>query len=103
MQSAISCDTHGDLARVDTLRERLLGALAEADHVTLDLSELATADLSFVQLIEAARIQAEREGKTIALAAPAPDAVARIVTASGMLWDERPADLQFWFHKEVGQ
>ena len=103
MQSVISCGTHGVLARAAELREQILEGFAEADQVTLDLGELTTADLSFPQLIEAARVQAEHDGKTIALTAPAPDVLARIIEASGLLWEERPADLQFWFHKECGQ
>ena len=103
MPAEVLCATEGCLAQADDLRERLRTALARADHLTLDLAGLESADLSFVQLIESARLQAASEHKTIVLAAPAPAPLARVIDRSGLLWASEPADLQFWFHGEREQ
>ncbi len=103
MESILDCGTHADLGHADDLRVRLLSGLADGDELILDVSGLVSADLSFVQLIEAARKQAASEGKAIALSSPAPAPLATLVEASGLLWARSAEDLQFWFKGEAGQ
>lgn len=103
MESILDCGSHADLGHADDLRSRLLTGLADSDELILDVSGLVSADLSFVQLIEAARKQAVIEGKAIALSAAAPAPLVTLVEASGLLWARSPEDLQFWFKGEAGQ
>lgn len=65
-------------------------------EVVLDLAELAEADLSFLQLVHAARVQLARAGGALRLAAPAPDPIARLLVRAG--FSTEPDDVDFWFH-----
>lgn len=103
MGSIIDCGTHADLGHADELRGHLLAGLAGSDALTLDVGGLVSADLSFVQMVQAARSQAARDGKQIMLSASAPPPLARLIEASGLLWARSPEDLQFWFKGEAGQ
>jgi anti-anti-sigma regulatory factor len=103
MGSIINCGTHADLGHVEDLHQQLLAGFAKSKALTLDVSALVSADLSFVQLIEAARTQAANDGKQFALSAPPPEPLASLVEASGLLWERNPSDLQFWSKGEAGQ
>lgn len=103
MGSIIDCGTHADLGHIETLHEQLLAAFAQNDALTVDVSGLTCADLSFVQLIEAARKQAVCDGKTIALSTPPPEPLSSLIEASGLLWERNPEDVQFWSKGEAGQ
>lgn len=95
----------------------LCGACAAGGDVTLDLSDVAEADLSFVQLVQAARAHvaggnggsAAHAGANSAtagtgalrLAAPAQGPVAALLVRAGFAAD--PADIDFWFHGALPQ
>lgn len=53
------------IAQAAPLRDALLGALAEADDLQLDLSELSAVDLSGLQLLCAAHRSARTRGKNL--------------------------------------
>lgn len=103
MGSIINCGTHADLGHIEVLHEQLLAGFAASDALTLDVSGLVCADLSFVQLIEAARKQAARDGKPIALSTPPPEPLSSLIEVSGLLWERNPEDVQFWSKGEAGQ
>jgi hypothetical protein len=85
----------------------LCGACEAGGDVTLDLSGLEEADLSFVQLVQAARAHvaggagAAGTGAALRLAAPAQGAVAALLVRAGFAAD--PADIDFWFHGALPQ
>ncbi|QFU30947.1 lipid asymmetry maintenance protein MlaB [Brevundimonas sp. Bb-A] len=79
------------------LRQSILDAFEEDDAVTLDLVEEAV-DLCGVQLIEAARRQAQAVGKTLSLAHPG-EAFRPVLEAAGFLTEASEDDLRFWFHE----
>jgi hypothetical protein len=76
----------------------LSSALAEHDEIVLDTDAVAELDLSFVQLVQAARVE---DGKTIRLARPANTAVAALLERAGFLTDPSDADVDFWFHGDL--
>lgn len=84
-------------------RQALLDALEGEDQLDLDVSELTEIDLSFIQLVLAARAQAERAGKTLRLTAPAGPALTALLDRAGLLTELAPADRDFWFHGDVDQ
>jgi hypothetical protein len=71
------------------------------NNITLSLPENAEADLSFLQLIEAARRQAKAEGKTFTLSAPASGPLLKVLERAGFTEAFDEEDKKFWLHKEV--
>jgi len=90
MSGALSVRKAGELA------ERLRAALGTAGALTLDLSDVAEADLSFVQLVESARVSAARKGVPLALARPADGAVLSVLERGGFLDPAAPERVAFW-------
>jgi hypothetical protein len=71
--------------------------------VELDAGRLGEVDLSFVQLMLAARAHAAQRGGALRLASPAGPAIAALLERAGFLTDPDPADLDFWFHGDLPQ
>jgi ABC-type transporter Mla MlaB component len=90
-------------ATVTPFAAELAAQLAQNDAVELDVTEVADADVSFLQLICAARHQAERDGKALRLTRPASGPVAALLERAGFLTDIAPADQMFWFHGDLPQ
>jgi hypothetical protein len=80
-------------------RASLLSALTANPSVSLDIAEDAQIDLSFLQLVEAARIYAATSGRQIALAKPASGTLHDLLERSGFLQDMLPDDANFWLHQ----
>ena len=72
----------------------LAAALAAAPSLVIDASELGESDLTAVQLIEAARLAAARDGKRIAIASPLPDALRSMLERGGFF--ASPSNALFW-------
>jgi ABC-type transporter Mla MlaB component len=72
----------------------LVSALAGAPSLVIDASDLGESDLTAVQLIEAARLAAARDGKCIAMASPLPDALRNMLERGGFL--ASPSNALFW-------
>ncbi len=81
----------------------LLAAFESSGDVMLDLDALSEVDLSFVQMVCAAREQCARDGRTLALLAPAPAPVTALLDRAGFLTELTQQDIQFWFHGELPQ
>jgi ABC-type transporter Mla MlaB component len=77
---------------------RLRTAVAAGGDVALDLSQVSAADLSFVQLIESARLSAERLSGSVTLAQPAAGALRDVLERGGFLDGACAARTQFWTH-----
>lgn len=78
-------------------------SLNNHERVVLDLPAQASIDLSFLQLVEAARKQADLSGKSFSLARPVDDSVKAVLERAGFLPFDRAEDTRFWFHKETLQ
>lgn len=101
MGRTIRVGDDGTLAAAAALHEQLRGAFGERADISLDLGGLQRADLSLVQLIEAARGKAARDGTGLTLTAPANAVLAGVLDQSGILWAGAPDDLRFWHHQGV--
>ncbi|OLP58465.1 hypothetical protein BJF93_16460 [Xaviernesmea oryzae] len=81
-------------------RELILAALQESGVVLLDVPDDAEADLSFIQIVEAARRQVVSHGGSVALAHPASGSVLTTLERGGFLHEMTAEDQLFWFHRK---
>lgn len=82
------------IRRADEIAETLLGAMDACEALMLDLPEDGAFDLSFVHIVEAARVHARAQGKAIALASPATGPLLQILNDAGFL--SAPTTSTFW-------
>lgn len=68
--------------------------------IILDIDGEAQVDLSFVQLVTAARKQAEAQAARILLARPAAGDLYDILKRGGFLDEMTPDAAHFWLHQE---
>jgi ABC-type transporter Mla MlaB component len=73
------------------VHHQIHAALADTRALVIDLAAAEETDLTLVQLLLSARISAERDGKTVTLAQPLPEAFAHELTRGGFF----PSD-NFW-------
>lgn len=75
----------GDLniQHAQSLRDALLEAVEKVSHLTLNLEQVSSADLSFTQILCATHRTLLAEGKTLAVAGNIPDAVRETVELTG--------------------
>lgn len=83
--------------------EHLHEHLEQHDWVTLRLDALTEVDLSFLQIVCAAREQAKRQDKTIRLERPAAADVKTLLHRAGMLDAPSHDDLDFWLDGNAAQ
>ncbi len=69
-------------------------ACGGGEDIALDCAALEELDLSFVQIVEAARVELLGAGKALSLSAPADGPLAALLQRAGFLAD--PADLPTW-------
>ncbi|MBJ6122358.1 STAS domain-containing protein [Sphingomonas mollis] len=77
--------------------DEVRAAFGGTGDIALDLSAVEDPDLSVIQLVEAARRQAARDGAVLTLAHPATGPLAALLDRAGFA-DLSPTDTQFWFH-----
>jgi putative two-component system response regulator len=82
------------------LKEKLLGALVASDTVELAIEPDAEADLSFIQLVESARIHAAMHSKRLHLASPAEGQVLETLQRAGLMSGMSSESRGFWFHEK---
>lgn len=75
--------------------------LRDGKMLVLEVADDAEADLSFVQLVESARMEAKASGKTLRLSSPASGSVLKVLQRGGFVDAFTAEDAQFWLHKEV--
>lgn len=80
--------------------DAVAGAIAKGHDLELDLGDLCEGDLALVQLILAARAEAERHHRHMRLTYPANPVLVSLLTRAG-LFPQTPADVDFWFHGVV--
>jgi len=103
MATTITLEASATLRTSEEIRARLLESFAEQDAVQLDASAVAEIDLSFLQLVEAARTHAARAGKTIRLTAPANPALRAQLERAGLLAEGASEARNFWCHGDPNQ
>ncbi|WP_165216324.1 STAS domain-containing protein [Affinirhizobium pseudoryzae] len=82
-------------------QESLLGALVDHAHVEVSVSPDAVCDLSFLQLLEAARVYAGTAGRVVSLSRAAEGGLLDLLERSGFLSAMTPEDRRFWLHEGV--
>jgi hypothetical protein len=85
----------------DDFKTSLIDFFAEGGDVVLDLAATSEVDLSFVQIVEAARVHLAGDGRQLRLARSADGAVAALLGRAGFLTDPDPAAADFWFHGDL--
>lgn len=87
------------LRSVATTRDAILAAIEKSGQTVIDLPAEAQVDLSFVQLLESARIHATSAGKQISLSRPADGVLLDTLRRGGFLEGMTAEDAQFWLHQ----
>lgn len=82
------------------VRDAIRSAFDTQGTVLLSIAEDAEVDLSFLQLVHAARLQAAAEGRMIALDRPAGGNLLSTLERAGFLTDADPRDCEFWLHRK---
>jgi anti-anti-sigma regulatory factor len=91
------------IASAKTFAAAIVATLADHDEVRLDLRRLEAVDLSFLQLICAARVRAAESGKILQLQQSAPEPIRKLLERAGFLEEASASDLAFWLHEASPQ
>lgn len=84
---------------ITAIRDDMLTFIDTHKSATIALASDAQVDISFLQLVEAARIYADTVGKAFALAEPASGSLLETLRRSGFLEGMSAEDAQFWLHQ----
>jgi hypothetical protein len=84
---------------ITVVQQELLGFLSKNKSATIGFAEDSQVDLSFIQLMEAARIYAGTAGKSMTLARPAEGQMLDVLKRGGFLEGMTAEDSKFWLHE----
>jgi hypothetical protein len=101
MTQVVSFEGELGIRRIAEIREQLLAAFGDSSSIVVRVDPESRPDLSFVQLLQSARVQAGLEGKAFALGSPAEGGLLTVLNRGGFLEAAAPQDLDFWLHKET--
>ncbi len=90
-----------NIRNVSEVYAKIIDQFRDNNTITLSLPENTEADLSSLQLIEAARRQARAKGKTFTLSAPASGSLLKVLERAGFTEAFDQEDKKFWLHEEV--
>lgn len=97
--SHLSLEGNLTMRTAGAIHAQLLGALAAHEETVISLPSDVQIDISFLQLIEAARVYAKVSGKRISLARPAGAELLDLLRRAGFLDALSDDDAQFWLHQ----
>lgn len=100
MQAAINTGSAVTVQSACKLQQDIASHFATGQSVVLDVTCLLNIDLSFIQIIESARLQAESDGLQFSLSTSVPEAVQAVLDRAGLSNNMSPADTAFWFDGE---
>lgn len=96
----VECTGDLTITHAEILRERVLSALERAQTVDLDCSLAGEADISFLQLVIAARLSAAKRGVALRVISGGNETVAMLARAAGLIdEDDDPHGAEFWMKK----
>ncbi len=98
--TSLTLPTTLTIKNIVAVQELILDCLNRNTSAVLDIDEEAQVDLSFVQLITAARKQAEMKAGRVVLARPAAGDLYDVLKRGGFLDDMTPDAAHFWLHQE---
>jgi hypothetical protein len=81
------------------MREDILKFIDAHEAAKIELSDEVQVDISFIQMVEAARVYAGTAGKVITLAQPASGVLLETLRRSGFLEGMSDDDAKFWLHQ----
>ena len=99
----IGFDTDLTIRNAAAIKAMLVERLQIERSVSLELNQDAAVDLSFVQLVAAARIRQRSVGGELALAEPASSKLRDVLQRAGFIDGASTDDLKFWLHSENAQ
>lgn len=99
----IGFDTDLTIRNAAAIKAMLVERLQVERSVSLELNQDAAVDLSFVQLVAAARIRQRSVGGELALAEPAGPKLRDVLQRAGFIDGASTDDLKFWLHSENAQ
>jgi ABC-type transporter Mla MlaB component len=88
---------------IANVRDKLAEALRRNDTVQLKFRKTGEVDLTFVQLVEAARRAAAEGGKQLSLATPAKGPLREILERGGFVGAHSAERTAFWLHGDQAQ
>ena len=99
----IGFDTDLTIRNAAAIKAALAKRFEKDRDVSLVLNPDAAVDLSFIQLITAARLSARTSGGELALAEPASPILRGVLSRAGFIEGASAEDLKFWLHSENAQ
>ena len=97
--TVLNLDKTTIIRNISDLLPEISAALQDSQPVAIKLAEGVEVDLSFVQLVESARLFARMHGKSLCLAQPATGALLDVLERGGFIESASEEDAQFWLHK----
>jgi hypothetical protein len=99
-ESSFSLPSNMTVRNITSAHQDLLQFIDGNEATTLVLATDLQADISAIQLLEAARIYASTGGKSVSLTEPATGVLLDTLRRSGFLKGMSREDAQFWLHQE---
>lgn len=88
------------IRNIGPLADQLRAQFEQDGPISINVSDDAEVDLSFVQLILAARLEAERSGRSLKLSSAASGSLLSTLERGGILHQASPEEIAFWLHKK---
>ena len=98
--ASLTLPTTLTIKTITSVQELISDFLNNNPAAILDIDEVAQVDLSFVQLVTAARKQAEDKAGRVLLARPASGDLYDVLKRGGFLDEMTPDAAHFWLHQE---
>ncbi|WP_430440307.1 STAS domain-containing protein [Shinella sp.] len=98
--ASLTLPTTLTIKTITSVQELISDFLNNNPAAILDIDEAAQVDLSFVQLVTAARKQAEAKAGRVLLARPASGDLYDVLKRGGFLDEMTPEAAHFWLHQE---
>ena len=92
-----------NIKNIINVYEMLHQNIKSGQSILISIPDGADADLSFIQLIESARIQAKSSGTHVLMSKPAEGSVLSVLKRGGFSETFSPEDKKFWLHEEAIQ
>jgi MFS superfamily sulfate permease-like transporter len=89
------------IANICQVRDDVAAAIGQGQSLILDLDAVTETDLTFIQLVEAARLKANDAGCSLKLRRPAAGAVLEVLQRGGFLDDDNSDRARFWLQGAV--
>lgn len=90
-----------NIRNISSLFSDVISAFSSGRSVEIDVADAVEVDLSFVQLVESARLHAGANGKSLSMSRPASRVLLDVLERGGFIETASEEDALFWLHKET--